>query len=291
MKLKHSMKRLNLLFVGLAFAVASSAQATLKPTLKVGLEKKYRVENLMKTTVPMSPSPTETKMVGLTMMTVKSVTADSAVVEQKLKPLADASSDATDPNQAAMQSLADVPFLFSMNLDGTYRYLLNPADIKAAFKKAFSSILPEDRVENYVEKALNVDNLQEMFGSIFTVYGKDLKKGCTETKKVLNMPMTVTYALEPDGKTVDVTGNINMTEADLKAFFLEQFAAMGKDQSSAELDQMWGMLKSMGMTEAKGNIKTASVIGDDGWLKSSNGKGSFEVMGAKTDVTITITEE
>ena len=299
------MKKSLLTFVLLLAVTALNAQTLIKANFQKGDQATYESVANIKVSVPMAGNSESIKTNSQTKITVKDATADGYVIEMTTTNVK------MDGNQEVVQQtgnmlnqyLSNVLMLLKTDANGKITDLLNYEEVQAKTSKfAMASIDSLYKAKPEMEKtlpkykmAMSVNSLltKEAFiesaenNTFFILFGKTLKTGYKEDMNMQGIKTTVTYEVNKEPNALNIIGKIkgNMTEDDVKAFFIDKMKQMGADEAMvSQLDANWGQMKQMGMTKMNLDGTSTTKLLNTGWATEYSTNVKTKMMGM--DMTI-----
>ena len=284
------MKKSFLTFVLLIAVTALNAQTLIKANFQKGDQATYESVADIKLSAPMAGNSESIKTNSQTKITVKDATAEGYVIEMMTTNVK------MDGNVEVFQQtgnmlnqyLSNVPLLLKTDADGKVKDLLNYTEVQtkvSKFAMAFMDSLYKAKPE--MEKALpkykmamsmNSILTKEAFiesvenNSFFILFGKTLKTGDKEDMNKQGIKTTVTY----EG---------NMTEDDVKAFFIDKMKQMGADEAMvSKLDANWGQMQKMGMAKMDLDGTSTTKLLNTGWATEYSTDVKTKMMGMEMTI-------
>ena len=300
------MKKSLLTFVLLLAVTALNAQTLIKANFQKGDQATYESVTDIKVSVPMAGNSESVKTNNQTKITVKDATADGYVIEMMTTNVK------MDGNVEVFQQtgnmlnqyLSNVPLLLKTDADGKVKDLLNYTEVQtkvSKFAMAFMDSLYKAKPE--MEKALpkykmamsmNSILTKEAFiesvenNSFFILFGKTLKTGDKEDMNKQGIKTTVTYEVNKEPNALNIIGKIkgNMTEDDVKAFFIDKMKQTGADEAMvSKLDANWERMKQMGMANMDVNGTSITKLLNTGWATEYSTDVKTKMMGMEMVIT------
>ena len=299
------MKKSLLSFVLLLAVTALNAQTLIKANFQKGDQATYESVANIKVSVPMAGNSESIKTNSQTKITVKDATADGYVIEMTTTNVK------MDGNQEVVQQtgnmlnqyLSNVPMLLKTDANGKITDLLNYEEVQAKTSKfAMASIDSLYKAKPEMEKtlpkykmAMSVNSLltKEAFiesaenNTFFILFGKTLKTGYKEDMNMQGIKTSVTYEVNKEPNALNIIGKIkgNMTEDDVKAFFIDKMKQMGADEAMvSQLDANWGQMQKMGMAKMDLDGTSTTKLLNTGWATEYSTNVKTKMMGM--DMTI-----
>ena len=299
------MKKSFLSFVLLLAVTALNAQTLIKANFQKGDQATYESVADIKLSVPMAGKSESIKTNSKTKITVKDATADGYVIEMTTANVK------MEGNQEVVQQtgnmlnqyLNNVPLLLKTDANGKITDLLNYEEVQTKTSKfAMASIDSLYKAKPEMEKALpkykmamSVNSLltKEAFiesaedNSFFILFGKTLKTGDKVDMNKQGIKTTVTYEVNKEPNALNIIGKIkgNMTEDDVKAFFIDKMKQMGADEAMvSQLDANWGQMKQMGMAKMDVDGTSMTKLLNTGWATEYNTDVKTKMMGMEMTI-------
>ena len=299
------MKKSLLTFVLLIAVTALNAQTLIKANFQKGDQATYESVADIKLSAPMAGNSERIKTNSQTKITVKDATAEGYVIEMMTTNVK------MDGNVEVFQQtgnmlnqyLSNVPLLLKTDADGKVKDLLNYTEVQtkvSKFAMAFMDSLYKAKPE--MEKALpkykmamSMNSLltKEAFiesveyNSFFILFGKTLKTGYKEDMNMQGIKTSVTYEVNKEPNALNIIGKIkgNMTEDDVKAFFIDKMKQMGADEAMvSQLDANWGQMKQMGMTKMNLDGTSTTKLLNTGWATEYSTDVKTKMMGMEMTI-------
>ena len=299
------MKKSLFTFVLLLAVTALNAQTLIKANFQKGDQATYESVANIKVSVPMAGNSESIKTNSQTKIIVKDATADGYVIEMTTTNVK------MDGNQEVVQQtgnmlnqyLSNVPMLLKTNANGKITDLLNYEEVQAKtskFAMAYIDSLYKGKPE--MEKtlpkykmAMSVNSLltKEAFiesaenNTFFILFGKTLKTGDKEDMNMQGIKTSVTYEVNKEPNALNIIGKIkgNMTEDDVKAFFIDKMKQMGADEAmTSQIDANWGRMKQMGMTKMDLDGTSTTKLLNTGWATEYSTDIKTKMMGMEMTI-------
>ena len=299
------MKKSFLTFVLLIAVTALNAQTLIKANFQKGDQATYESVADIKLSAPMAGNSESIKTNSQTKITVKDATAEGYVIEMMTTNVK------MDGNVEVFQQtgnmlnqyLSNVPLLLKTDADGKVKDLLNYTEVQtkvSKFAMAFMDSLYKAKPE--MEKALpkykmamSINSLltKEAFiesveyNSFFILFGKTLKTGDKVDMNKQGIKTTVTYEVNKEPNALNIIGKIkgNMTEDDVKAFFIDKIKQTGADEAMvSQLDANWGQMKQMGMTKMDLDGTSMTKLLNTGWATEYSTDIKTKMMGMEMTI-------
>ena len=299
------MKKSLLSFVLLLAVTALNAQTLIKANFQKGDQATYESVADIKLSVPMAGNSESIKTNSKTKITVKDATTDGYVIEMTTANVK------MEGNQEVVQQagnmlnqyLNNVPLLLKTDANGKITDLLNYEEVQTKTSKfAMASIDSLYKAKPEMEKALpkykmamSVNSLltKEAFiesaenNTFFILFGKTLKTGDKEDMNMQGIKTFVTYEVNKEPNALNIIGKIkgNMTEDDVKAFFIDKMKKMGADEAMvSQLDANWGQMKQMGMAKMDVDGTSMTKLLNSGWATEYSTDMKTKMMGMEMTI-------
>ena len=201
------------------------------------------------------------------------------------------------------QYLSNVPMLLKTDANGKITDLLNYEEVQAKtskFAMAYIDSLYKGKPE--MEKtlpkykmAMSTNSLltKEAFiesaenNTFFILFGKTLKTGYKEDMNMQGIKTSVTYEVNKEPNALNIIGKIkgNMTEDDVKAFFIDKMKQMGADEAMvSQLDANWGQMQKMGMAKMDLDGTSTTKLLNTGWATEYSTDVKTKMMGMEMTI-------
>ena len=299
------MKKSFLTFVLLLAVTALNAQTLIKANFQKGDQATYESVADIKLSVPMAGNSESIKTNSKTKIIVKDATADGYVIEMTTTNMK------MEGNQEVVQQtgnmlnqyLSNVPMLLKTDANGKVKDLLNYTEVQTKVSKfAMASIDSLYKAKPEMEKtlpkykmAMSINSLltKEAFiesaenNSFFIFFGKTLKTGDKVDMNKQGIKTTVTYEVNKEPNALNIIGKIkgNMTEDDVKAFFIDKMKQMGADEAMvSKLDANWGQLQKMGMAKMDLDGTSITKLLNTGWATEYSTDVKTKMMGMEMTI-------
>lgn len=299
------MKKSFLTFVLLIAVTALNAQTLIKANFQKGDQATYESVADFKLSVPMAGKSESIKTNSQTKIIVKDATADGYVIEMTTTNVKMEGSQEVVQQTGNMlnQYLSNVPMLLKTDANGKITDLLNYEEVQtktSKFAMVYIDSLYKGKPE--MEKALpkykmamSTNSLltKEAFiesaenNSFFIFFGKTLKTGDKEDMNKQGIKTTVTYEVKKEPNALNIIGKIkgNMTEDDVKAFFIDKMKQMGADEAMvSKLDANWGQLQKMGMAKMDLDGTSTTKLLNTGWATEYSTDVKTKMMGMEMTI-------
>ena len=300
------MKKSLLSFVLLLAVTALNAQTLIKANFQKGDQATYESVANIKVSVPMAGNSESIKTNSQTKITVKDASADGYVIEITTTNMK------MEGNQEVVQQtgnmlnqyLSNVPILLKTDANGKVKDLLNYTEVQTQVSKlAMASIDSLYKAKPEMEKtlpkykmAMSINSLltKEAFiesaenNTFFILFGKTLKTGDKVDMNKQGIKTTVTYEVNKEPNALNIIGKIkgNMTEDDVKAFFIDKIKQIGADEAMvSQLDANWGQMKQMGMAKMDVDGTSMTKLLNTGWATEYSTDVKTKMMGMEMFIT------
>lgn len=299
------MKKSLLSFVLLLAVTALNAQTLIKANFQKGDQATYESVANIKVSVPMAGNSESIKTNSQTKIIVKDATADGYVIEMTTTNMK------MEGNQEVVQQtgnmlnqyLSNVPILLKTDANGKVKDLLNYTEVQTQVSKlAMASIDSLYKAKPEMEKtlpkykmAMSINSLltKEAFiesaenNTFFILFGKTLKTGDKVDMNKQGIKTTVTYEVNKEPNALNIIGKIkgNMTEDDVKAFFIDKMKQIGADEAMvSKLDANWGQMKQMGMAKMDVDGTSMTKLLNTGWATEYSTDIKTKMMGMEMTI-------
>ena len=300
------MKKSFLTFVLLIAVTALNAQTLIKANFQKGDQATYESVADIKLSVPMAGTSESIKTNGQTKITVKDASADGYVIEMTTTNMKMEGKQEVVQQTGNMlnQYLSNVPLLLKTDANGKVKDILNYTEVQTQVSKlAMASIDSLYKAKPEMEKtlpkykmAMSVNSLltKEAFiesaenNSFFILFGKTLKTGDKVDMNKQGIKTTVTYEVNKEPNALNIIGKIkgNMTEDDVKAFFIDKMKQIGADEAMvSKLDANWGQMKQMGMAKMDVDGTSTTKLLNSGWATEYSTDVKTKMMGMEMVIT------
>ena len=300
------MKKSLLTFVLLLAVTALNAQTLIKANFQKGDQATYESVANIKVSVPMAGTSESIKTNGQTKITVKDASADGYVIEMTTTNMKMEGNQEVAQQTGNMlnQYLSNVPLLLKTDANGKVKDILNYTEVQTQVSKlAMASIDSLYKAKPEMEKALpkykmamSINSLltKEAFiesaenNSFFIFFGKTLKTGDKVDMNKQGIKTTVTYEVNKEPNALNIIGKIkgNMTEDDVKAFFIDKMKQIGADEAMvSKLDANWGQMKQMGMAKMDVDGTSMTKLLNSGWATEYSTDVKTKMMGMEMVIT------
>lgn len=300
------MKKSLLTFVLLIAVTALNAQTLIKANFQKGDQATYESVADIKLSVPMAGNSESIKTNGQTKITVKDASADGYVIEMTTTNIKMEGNQEVAQQTGNMlnQYLSNVPLLLKTDANGKVKDILNYTEVQTQVSKlAMASIDSLYKAKPEMEKtlpkykmAMSINSLltKEAFiesaenNSFFIFFGKTLKTGDKVDMNKQGIKTTVTYEVNKEPNALNIIGKIkgNMTEDDVKAFFIDKMKQIGADEAMvSKLDANWGQMKQMGMAKMDVDGTSMTKLLNSGWATEYSTDVKTKMMGMEMFIT------
>lgn len=300
------MKKSLLTFVLLLAVTALNAQTLIKANFQKGDQATYESVADIKLSVPMAGNSESIKTNGQTKITVKDASADGYVIEMTTTNIKMEGNQEVAQQTGNMlnQYLSNVPLLLKTDANGKVKDILNYTEVQTQVSKlAMASIDSLYKAKPEMEKtlpkykmAMSINSLltKEAFiesaenNSFFILFGKTLKTGDKVDMNKQGIKTTVTYEVNKEPNALNIIGKIkgNMTEDDVKAFFIDKMKQIGADEAMvSKLDANWGQMKQMGMAKMDVDGTSTTKLLNSGWATEYSTDVKTKMMGMEMVIT------
>lgn len=300
------MKKSLITFALLLAVTALNAQTLIKANFQKGDQATYESVADIKLSVPMAGTSESIKTNGQTKITVKDASADGYVIEMTTTNIKMEGKQEVAQQTGNMlnQYLSNVPLLLKTDANGKVKDILNYTEVQTQVSKlAMASIDSLYKAKPEMEKtlpkykmAMSINSLltKEAFiesaenNSFFIFFGKTLKTGDKVDMNKQGIKTTVTYEVNKEPNALNIIGKIkgNMTEDDVKAFFIDKMKQIGADEAMvSKLDANWGQMKQMGMAKMDVDGTSTTKLLNSGWATEYSTDVKTKMMGMEMVIT------
>ena len=300
------MKKSLFTFVLLLAVTALNAQTLIKANFQKGDQATYESVADIKLSVPMAGTSESIKTNGQTKITVKDASADGYVIEMTTTNIKMEGNQEVAQQTGNMlnQYLSNVPLLLKTDANGKVKDILNYTEVQTQVSKlAMASIDSLYKAKPEMEKtlpkykmAMSVNNqlTKEAFiesaenNSFFIFFGKTLKTGDKVDMNKQGIKTTITYEVNKEPNALNIIGKIkgNMTEDDVKAFFIDKMKQTGADEGMvSKLDANWERMKQMGMAKMDVDGTSTTKLLNSGWATEYSTDVKTKMMGMEMVIT------
>lgn len=299
------MKKSLLTFVLLIAVTALNAQTLIKANFQKGDQATYESVADIKLSVPMAGNSESIKTNGQTKITVKDASADGYVIEMTTTNIKMEGKQEVAQQTGNMlnQYLSNVPLLLKTDANGKVKDILNYAEVQTQVSKLAMAYIDslykaKPEMEKTLPKykmAMSINSLltKEAFiestenNSFFIFFGKTLKTGDKVDMNKQGIKTTVTYEVNKEPNALNIIGKIkgNMTEDDVKAFFIDKMKQIGADEAMvSKLDANWGQMKQMGMAKMDVDGTSMTKLLNSGWATEYSTDVKTKMMGMEMTI-------
>ena len=299
------MKKSFLTFVLLIAVTALNAQTLIKANFQKGDQATYESVADIKLSVPMAGNSESIKTNGQTKITVKDASADGYVIEMTTTNIKMEGNQEVAQQTGNMlnQYLSNVPLLLKTDANGKVKDILNYTEVQTQVSKLAMAYIDslykaKPEMEKTLPKykmAMSINSLltKEAFiesaenNSFFIFFGKTLKTGDKVDMNKQGIKTTVTYEVNKEPNVLNIIGKIkgNMTEDDVKAFFIDKIKQMGADEAMvSQLDANWGQMKQMGMAKMDVDGTSMTKLLNTGWATEYSTDIKTKMMGMEMTI-------
>ena len=300
------MKKSFLTFVLLLAVTALNAQTLIKANFQKGDQATYESVANIKVSVPMAGTSESIKTNGQTKITVKDASADGYVIEMTTTNIKMEGKQEVAQQTGNMlnQYLSNVPLLLKTDANGKVKDILNYTEVQTQVSKLAMAYIDslykaKPEMEKTLPKykmAMSVNNqlTKEAFiesaenNSFFIFFGKTLKTGDKVDMNKQGIKTTVTYEVNKEPNALNIIGKIkgNMTEDDVKAFFIDKMKQIGADEAMvSKLDANWERMKQMGMAKMDVDGTSTTKLLNSGWATEYSTDVKTKMMGMEMVIT------
>ena len=299
------MKKSLITFALLLAVTALNAQTLIKANFQKGDQATYESVANIKVSVPMAGNSESIKTNSQTKIIVKDASADGYVIEMTTTNMK------MEGNQEVVQQtgnmlnqyLSNVPILLKTDANGKVKDLLNYTEVQTQVSKlAMASIDSLYKAKPEMEKtlpkykmAMSINSLltKEAFiesaenNTFFILFGKTLKTGDKVDMNKQGIKTTVTYEVNKEPNGLNIIGKIkgNMTEDDVKAFFIDKMKQIGADEAMvSQLDANWGQMQKMGMAKMDVDGTSMTKLLNTGWATEYSTDVRTKMMGMEMTI-------
>ena len=299
------MKKSFLTFVLLIAVTALNAQTLIKANFQKGDQATYESVANIKVSVPMAGNSESIKTNSQTKIIVKDASADGYVIEMTTTNMKMEGKQEVAQQTGNMlnQYLSNVPILLKTDANGKVKDLLNYTEVQTQVSKlAMASIDSLYKAKPEMEKtlpkykmAMSINSLltKEAFiesaenNTFFILFGKTLKTGDKVDMNKQGIKTTITYEVNKEPNALNIIGKIkgNMTEDDVKAFFIDKMKQIGADEAMvSKLDANWGQMKQMGMAKMDVDGTSMTKLLNTGWATEYSTDIKTKMMGMEMTI-------
>ena len=299
------MKKSFLTFVLLLAVTALNAQTLIKANFQKGDQATYESVADFKLSVPMAGTSESIKTNSQTKIIVKNATADGYVIEMTTTNIKMEGKQEVAQQTGNMlnQYLSNIPMLLKTDANGKITDLLNYEEVQTKSSKfamayidslykakpEMEKTLPKYKMAMSTNSLLTKEAFIESveYNSFFILFGKTLKTGDKEDMNKQGIKTTVTYEINKEPNALNIIGKIkgNMTEDDVKAFFIDKMKQMGADEAMvSQLDANWGQLQKMGMAKMDLDGTSMTKLLNSGWATEYSTDVKTKMMGMEMTI-------
>ena len=299
------MKKSLFTFVLLLAVTALNAQTLIKANFQKGDQATYESVADIKLSVPMAGNSESIKTNSQTKIIVKDATADGYVIEMTTTNMK------MEGNQEVVQQtgnmlnqyLSNVPMLLKTDANGKVKDLLNYTEVQTKVSKfamayidslykakpEMEKTLPKYKMAMSTNSLLTKESFIESAenNSFFILFGKTLKTGDKEDMNKQGIKTSVTYEVNKEPNALNIIGKIkgNMTEDDVKAFFIDKMKQTGADEGMvSKLDANWERMKQMGMAKMDVDGTSTTKLLNSGWATEYSTDIKTKMMGMEMTI-------
>ena len=299
------MKKSLITFALLLAVTALNAQTLIKANFQKGDQATYESVANIKVSVPMAGNSESIKTNSQTKIIVKDATADGYVIEMTTTNVKMEGNLEVFQQTGNMlnQYLSNVPLLLKTDADGKAKDLLNYTEVQTKvikFAMAFidslykakpemEKTLPKYKMAMSMNSLLTKEAFIESveYNSFFILFGKTLKTGDKVDMNKQGIKTTVTYEVNKEPNALNIIGKIkgNMTEDDVKAFFIDKMKQMGADEAMvSQLNANWGQIQKMGMAKMDVDGTSMTKLLNTGWATEYSTDVKTKMMGMEMTI-------
>lgn len=259
--------------ISLMLLSAGAMAQGIRPTFKEGLVKKTHtdIDLTIKVTAKDTSMTMNAKMSYEAQYTVKSLHKDSALIEFVMTKVNMPEDKAIAEGMGAVKDCINMPIVFSFNLDGTPRHLINRDELKKHYRHmmeaetdSISDMVDIDQMlNNIVTDESQKANLNK--SDMFEIYGVPLKDGYEDTQKVQMMKFKRKFTVSPDMKVVNIVYSSAAAENDVMDIIKKSMQAVGSDRLAEMTDVIAPAMKQLGMDKMGIYGVETQTLSDDGW--------------------------
>lgn len=299
------MKKSLLTFVLLIAVTALNAQTLIKANFQKGDQATYESVDVLKASVPMAGTSESIKTNSQTKIIVKDAAADGYVIEMTTTNAKMDGSMVVVQQTGNMlnQYLSNIPMLLKTDANGKITDLLNYEEVQTKTSKfamayidslykakpEMEKTLPKYKMAMSINSQLTKEGFIESAenNSFFIFFGKTLKTGDKEDMNKQGIKTTVTYEVNKEPNGLNIIGKIkgNMTEDDVKAFFIDAMKQMVADEAMvSQLDANWEQIKQMGMAKMDVDGTSTTKLLNSGWATEYSTDVKTKMMGMEMTI-------
>ena len=311
------MKKSLLTFVLLLAVTALNAQTLIKANFQKGDQATYESVADIKLSVPMAGNSESIKTNSKTKITVKDATTDGYVIEMTTTNVKMEGNKEVAQQMINMmdQYLGNIPLLLKTDANGKVKDILNYSEVqtkasklamvlidslykaKPEMEKALPKYKMAMSVNNQLTKEAFIKSVENntffiLFGKTlktgdFILFGKTLKTGDKGEMNMQGIKTSVTYEVNKEPNALNIIGKIkgNMTEDDVKAFFIDKMKQIGADEGMvSKLDANWERMKQMGMAKMDVDGTSTTKLLNSGWATEYSTDVKTKMMGMEMTI-------
>ena len=300
------MKKSLITFALLLAVTALNAQTLIKAKFQKGDQATYESVADVKVNTPMSGGSESIKTNSKTKITIQDATADGYIIEVLTTNMKMEGSKEIAQQTGNMQNeyLSNVPMLLKTDANGKVKDLLNYTEVQTKASKfamtfidslynakpEMEKVLPKYKMAMSMNSQFTKEAFIESveYNTFFQLFGKTLKTGDKENKDMQGIKTTVTYELNKEPNALNIIGKIkgNMTEDDVKAFFIDKMKQTGADEGMvSKLDAHWERMKQMGMAKMDVDGTSTTKLLNSGWATEYSMDVKTKMMGMEMTIT------
>lgn len=289
----------------IALSMTAAAQTTeIRPALQKDLYAVYNTDVKVEVSGPQGSQ--DIKASYQSRFTVQSVAADTAIVCMQIPSAIIPDDTKLSSAIQAVLSFKGTDIIFSTDMSGKPRYILNYKDVHAHMYDVCKSIAEKEFKENpMLAQQMKLEDLVAAIDNQITpatvlkqvsdfdalaLNGKKLTTGLTEDSEESNVKVKSTYTV---GKvlgitTVAVSTKTNMTKEEMKEAFFATLDKSGISKEQADqVKSQWGMLEAAGMAKMEANGTSTYHFVPNGWLSDVTSSTDINVMGSEVKTNST----
>lgn len=221
---------------------------------------------------------------------VKNTSKDSVIIEATVTSLDIQNADTlveqvTDFDD--MKAILNKPILFSFNLDGTMRRLLNKSEVKESMKEYVKTLPIGISVDDFANMMVTDNSMLNLIdkAGLFSYYGKALNTNDFDMEEVNGIKVKRVFTISPDGKEFSITYSPGMTSDELKNTLIDQMRMGGRNDMADQLEQQWPMLEVLGYNKIEVNGTANVCFDENGFMSSKQSHVIINAMGTKTEIS------
>ena len=157
---------------------------------------------------------------------------------------------------------------------------------KPEMEKALPKYKMAMSVNNQLTKEAFIKSVEN--NTFFILFGKTLKTGDKGEMNMQGIKTSVTYEVNKEPNALNIIGKIkgNMTEDDVKAFFIDKMKQTGADEGMvSKLDANWERMKQMGMAKMDVDGTSTTKLLNTGWATEYSTDVKTKMMGMEMTIT------